>query len=86
MIKKILATLMITATFFSTSIAQDSTKTLSFSGSIDGYYRHNFANASDGINSNNRTSFTNSQGAFSLEKSVAYAKGKFDFLAEAVSA
>ncbi len=66
MIKKILATLMITATFFSTSIAQDSTKTLSFSGSIDGYYRHNFANASDGINSNNRTSFTNSQGAFSL--------------------
>lgn len=66
MIKKFLATLMITATFFSSSIAQDSTKTLSFSGSIDGYYRHNFANASDGINSNNRTSFTNSQSAFSL--------------------
>jgi len=66
MIKKILATLAITATFFSSSIAQDSTKTLTFSGSVDGYYRHNFANASDGINSNNRTSFTNSQAAFAL--------------------
>lgn len=66
MVKKFLATLMITVIFFSSSIAQDSTKTLSFSGSVDGYYRHNFANASDGINSNNRTSFTNSQSAFSL--------------------
>jgi Putative beta-barrel porin-2, OmpL-like. bbp2 len=61
-----LMTLMITATFFNSSFAQDSTKTLTISGSVDGYYRHNFANASDGINSNNRTSFTNSQGAFAL--------------------
>lgn len=64
--KLFLATLIISGTFFNSSIAQDSTKTLTISGSVDGYYRHNFANASDGLNSNNRTSFTNSQGAFSL--------------------
>jgi hypothetical protein len=64
--KLFLITLLVTATFFNSSFAQDSTKTLTISGSVDGYYRHNFANASDGINSNNRTSFTNSQGAFAL--------------------
>ena len=46
---------------FFASIAQDSTKTLTFSGSIDGYYRHNFAGKT-----NNYTSFTNSQGSFEL--------------------
>jgi hypothetical protein len=66
MTKLFLITLLVTATFFNSSFAQDSTKTLTISGSVDGYYRHNFANASDGINSNNRTSFTNSQGAFAL--------------------
>ena len=66
MTKFFLITLLFTATFFNSSFAQDSTKTLTISGSVDGYYRHNFANASDGINSNNKTSFTNSQGAFAL--------------------
>jgi hypothetical protein len=47
--------------FFFASKAQDSTKTLTFSGSIDGYYRHNFAGKL-----NNYTSFTNSQGSFEL--------------------
>ena len=41
--------------------AQDSTKTLTFSGSIDGYYRYNFAGKA-----NNYTSFTNSQSSFEL--------------------
>ena len=66
MTKFFLMTLMVTVTFFNNLFAQDSTKTLTISGSVDGYYRHNFANASDGINSNSRTSFTNSQGAFAL--------------------
>jgi hypothetical protein len=46
---------------FSTLNAQDSTKTLSFSGSVDGYYRYNFAGKT-----NNYTSFTNSQSSFEL--------------------
>ena len=41
--------------------AQDSTKTLVFSGSVDGYYRYNFAGKT-----NNNTSFTNSQNSFEL--------------------
>ncbi len=43
------------------SFAQDSTKTLTFSGGLDGYYRHNFAGRA-----NNYTSFTNSQSSFEL--------------------
>lgn len=46
---------------FSTLSAQDSTKSLSFSGSLDGYYRYNFAGKT-----NNNTSFTNSQSSFEL--------------------
>ncbi len=41
--------------------AQDSTKSLSFSGSADVYYRYNFAGKT-----NNYTSFTNSQSSFEL--------------------
>ena len=41
--------------------AQDSTRSLTFSGSIDAYYRYNF----DG-QVNNFTSFTNSQSSFEL--------------------
>jgi len=41
--------------------AQDSTKTVSFSGSVDAYYRYNFAGKL-----NNYTSFTNSQNSFEL--------------------
>jgi len=52
-----------TATSLSVFIctAQDSTKSLSVSGSIDGYYRYNFAGKL-----NNYTSFTNSQSSFEL--------------------
>ena len=41
--------------------SQDSTKTLSLSGSVDGYYRYNFSGQQ-----NNYTSFTNSQSSFEL--------------------
>lgn len=44
-----------------TLTAQDSTKSVSISGSVDGYYRYNFAGQQ-----NNYTSFTNSQGSFEL--------------------
>ena len=50
-----------TVLFFFASNAQDSTKSLTVSGSIDGYYRYNFAGKQ-----NNYTSFTNSQSSFEL--------------------
>ncbi len=50
-----------TVLFFFAATAQDSTKSLTFSGSIDGYYRYNFAGKQ-----NNYTSFTNSQNSFEL--------------------
>ena len=46
---------------FNAANAQDSTKSVTFSGSIDGYYRYNFAGKV-----NNYTSFTNSQNSFEL--------------------
>jgi Putative beta-barrel porin-2, OmpL-like. bbp2 len=60
---KQLLTLVISAIGISNQVnAQDSTKSVSFSGGLDGYYRHNFA-----VNSaNNFTSFTNSQNSFEL--------------------
>lgn len=50
------------------SLAQDSAKkgTLVLSGSVDAYYRYNFANAKDSGHLNNLTSFTNSQNSFEL--------------------
>jgi len=50
-----------TAVFFFSAKAQDSTKTLAISGSVDGYYRYNFNGQA-----NNFTSFTNSQSSFEL--------------------
>ena len=50
-----------TVLFFFAATAQDSTKSLTISGSIDGYYRYNFAGKQ-----NNYTSFTNSQSSFEL--------------------
>jgi hypothetical protein len=44
-----------------TANAQDSTKTLTFSGSADAYYRYNLSGKA-----NNYTSFTNSQSSFEL--------------------
>ena len=65
MLKKIFGTALIFIASFNAIFAQtDSTKTLIFSGSVDGYYRYNF-NKAGGV-SNNKTSFTNSQNNFAL--------------------
>ncbi len=60
MLRKFLLTALYAVTFFAAN-AQDSTKTLAFSGSLDGYYRYDFANKG-----NNGTSFTNSYNSFEL--------------------
>lgn len=65
MLRKLFLSAGIVIAFF-TTYAQDSTKTISFSGSVDAYYRYNFANSKDGFNSDNYTSFTNSQNSFAL--------------------
>jgi hypothetical protein len=65
--KKFLATAVIIIALTSGLIAQDSTKSVTVSGSLDGYYRYNFAdNNALGNNYNNYTSFTNSQKSFEL--------------------
>ncbi len=47
------------------AFSQDSTKKITFSGSIDAYYRYDLAGTSVGT-ANNRTSFTNSNNSFEL--------------------
>jgi hypothetical protein len=64
MIKKIFGTAIVALAAMQSLHAQDSTKSLTISGSVDGYYRYNFSNAVG--NSNNKTSFTNSQSSFAL--------------------
>ncbi len=60
MLRKILLTSTAVFAIFTLS-AQDSTKTLTVSGSADAYYRYNFAGKL-----NNYTSFTNSQSSFEV--------------------
>jgi hypothetical protein len=60
MLRKLFLAATAAVSFFA-STAQDSTKTLTVSGSLDGYYRYNFAGKT-----NNYTSFTNSQSSFEL--------------------
>ena len=63
--RKIFGTAFMVLVSLQTLLAQtDSTKSLTFSGSVDGYYRYNF-NDAGGV-SNNKTSFTNSQNSFAL--------------------
>ncbi len=64
MIKKKFGTAVVALLAMQSLFAQDSTKSLTISGSVDGYYRYNFSNAAG--NSNNKTSFTNSQSSFAL--------------------
>ncbi len=66
MLKKILPALLFVCAFQSINAQTDSTKksTTTFSGSLDGYYRYNFADAPN--KTNNLTSFTNSQNSFEL--------------------
>lgn len=66
-----------------TCYAQDSTKKghLTIAGSVDAYYRYNFHNAKDSGQTNNYTSFTNSQNSFELGMAsikADYAIGKVD--------
>jgi hypothetical protein len=72
--------LFITTAFVSTCVfsqTTDSTKkgNLTISGSVDAYYRYNFANAKDSMHTNNLTSFTNSQNSFEL--GMASIKGEY---------
>jgi hypothetical protein len=60
MLRKLFLAATAAVSFFASN-AQDSTKTLTVSGSVDGYYRYNFAGKI-----NNYTSFTNSQSSFEL--------------------
>lgn len=60
MLRKFFLATTASLTIFTLS-AQDSTKSVSISGSVDGYYRYNFAGQQ-----NNYTSFTNSQSSFEL--------------------
>jgi hypothetical protein len=83
MLRKILATGTILSLCFSSAFSQDSTSkgSLTLSGSVDAYYRFNFANAKDSARTNNYTSFTNSQNSFELGMAslkADYAIGKVD--------
>ena len=60
MLRKFSLTAIIAVSIFN-AFSQDTTKTLSISGSIDAYYRYNFSGQQ-----NNYTSFTNSQSSFEL--------------------
>ena len=60
MLRKFFLSATAAVSFFA-SEAQDSTKTLTVSGSVDAYYRYNFAGKT-----NNYTSFTDSQSSFEL--------------------
>lgn len=68
MLRKFLTVTTIIVASFSSVFAQDSTKkgNLTLSGSVDAYYRYNFNNAKDSAQTNNYTSFTNSQNSFEL--------------------
>jgi hypothetical protein len=73
-------------TFFFSAYAQPDSA-LTISGSVDGYYRYNFANAKDVSTpqTNNKTSFTNSHNSFELGMAsvkFAYTKGKVGAVAD----
>ena len=58
---------------------------LSITGSVDAYYRYNFANAKDSGRTNNYTSFTNSQNSFELGMAslkAGYTIGKIEAVAD----
>jgi len=71
-------------TFFFSAYAQTDSA-LTISGSVDGYYRYNFANAKDLMETNSLTSFTSSHNSFELGMAsvkVAYSKGKVGAVAD----
>jgi Putative beta-barrel porin-2, OmpL-like. bbp2 len=71
-------------TFFFSAYAQTDSA-LTISGSVDGYYRYNFANAKDLMETNSYTSFTSSHNSFELGMAsvkFAYSKGKVGAVAD----
>jgi hypothetical protein len=71
-------------TFFFSAYAQTDSA-LTISGSVDGYYRYNFANAKDLMETNSLTSFTSSHNSFELGMAsvkFAYSKGKVGAVAD----
>ncbi len=86
MLRKIFVSFLALASFIYSN-AQDSTSKggLTVSGSVDAYYRYNFANAKDSGRTNNYTSFTNSQNSFELGMASVkadYSIGKVDGLVD----
>jgi hypothetical protein len=91
MLRKFLAIATVLAPF-SGAFSQDSTapaapeeKKLTISGSVDAYYRFNFANAKDSARTNNYTSFTNSQNSFEVGMAsvkLGYNTGKVGLVAD----
>src|SRR6187401_2931326 len=60
-------TVIVSQVVFSQNTDSTSKKgNLSLTGSVDAYYRYNFANAKDSMHTNNYTSFTNSHNSFEL--------------------
>ena len=84
MVRKILTTAFIGTIIFSSAFSQSdsSSAPLTITGSVDAYYRFNFANAKDVPATNNYTSFTNSQNSFEL----GMASVKFEYSKEKVGA
>src|SRR5436190_23515472 len=72
MVKRTFATIITIVSCFSAFSQSDSTKSpppVTITGSVDAYYRYNFANAHDEEGNpvtNNYTAFTNSQNSFEL--------------------
>ena len=89
MVRKILTITAPCIVFFTSAFSQtDSTapaNALTISGSVDAYYRYNFANAKDLEATNNLTSFTNSHNSFELGMAsvkVSYAAKKMGAVAD----
>jgi len=81
------ALVLITSQFAFSQNADTASKkgNLSITGSVDAYYRYNFANAKDSGRTNNYTSFTNSQNSFELGMAsvkAGYTIGKVEGVAD----
>src|SRR5436190_24342747 len=80
---------MIVSKFMFSQNADSATKkgSLSITGSVDAYYRYNFANEKDSMHTNNYTSFTNSHNSFELGMAslkADYTIGKVQAVADLV--
>ena len=77
--------LLISTTIFAQNEAEETKGELTINGSIDAYYRYNFANAKSAGATNNVTSFTHSQNSIELGMAslkAAYSKGKAEMVVD----